>query len=115
MPRACAAYQRLSDLNREIQDISDLQRTSCNHPTQSFPSSNSIAIKVRTLVLLNGINRANIGMVQKDAGPSLAQKTLKNLTISCELSREKLQRHRPLQAVSWPLNTTPMPPLPSWL
>ena len=79
-----------------------------------MPSRNSMAMKGCPSLLVNFVDRADVGMVQGRSGLSFSLKAAERLRVFGHVVGQELESHERPSSISSALYTTPIPPPPSF-
>ena len=97
MPLACAASQRVRDLDGQFEKHIDLQRLLPDALLEGLPFQQLHGDKVAAIGLPDLIDSADIRMVQGRGGPGFTLKTLQRRSVLFQFAGQKLQRDVPAQ------------------
>ena len=84
--------QTVSDLNRQVEQCFNLEGLAFDTVLQRLPLQQLHGNKGLTLVLVNVMNGADVGMIQGRGGARFAPESRQGLRVSGQLLRQKLQR-----------------------
>src|SRR5437868_13368541 len=89
--------ERIGDLNGQIQQSLRLQRTSADDLLQALPFQILHHNEQPSLVLANLMDGADVGMIQRRSGASLAAETLQSWRIIGDLVGQKFESNEAAQ------------------
>ena len=90
---AVRGVERVGDLDTEIEQVVERQRTAREPLLQRLAFEQLHHHELLAVVLADVVQRADVRVAQRRDDPRLAQKALHRLRIAAELRRQQLQRH----------------------
>ncbi len=94
MPLACAAFERVSDLNRQVEQGIGLKGLGLDAMLEGLPLQKLHHDEGLAFVLADFENGADVRVVERRSGPRLALEAIERLGILGQIFRQKLERHK---------------------
>jgi hypothetical protein len=90
--------EAIGDLDAEVEHLADFQRPALDHLIERLALEQLHGDELRTVVLVDLVDRADVRMVQRRGGPRLAQEAIQRVLIVCAIRWQEFQRHLARQA-----------------